>query len=55
MLVYHPVARDRLRLAWQVEIETPDGDHHWVVTVDAVSGALLDKFDRIVSDQEDVG
>jgi Zn-dependent metalloprotease len=54
-LVYHPVAPDRLRLAWQVEIETPDGDHHWVVTVDAVSGALLDKFDRIVSDQEDVG
>jgi Zn-dependent metalloprotease len=54
MLMYHPVARDRLRLAWQVEIETLDGDHHWVVTVDAVSGALLDKFDRIASNEENV-
>lgn len=52
-LVYHPVAPGRLRLAWQVDIETPDGEHQWVLTIDADSGALLDKFDRVVSDQED--
>ena len=50
--VYHRIAPDRLRLAWQVEIETPDSRHHWVVTVDAETGALLEKFDRIVSDFE---
>jgi extracellular elastinolytic metalloproteinase len=52
-LVYHPVGARRLRLAWQVDIETPDGDHQWVITIDAESGSLLDKFDRVVSDQED--
>lgn len=50
--VYHPVNPGTLRLAWQVEIETPDGQHHWVLTIDAVSGELLDKFDRVVSHQE---
>jgi extracellular elastinolytic metalloproteinase len=48
--VYHPVAPDRLRLGWQVDIEIPDGSHHWAITVDAESGAILDKFDRVVSD-----
>jgi extracellular elastinolytic metalloproteinase len=52
-IVYHPVAANDLRLAWQIDIETKDGEHQWVVTVDAVSGALLDKFDRVVSHQED--
>ena len=47
--VYHRTAPDRVRLAWQVEIETRDTQHHWVVTVDAESGALLEKFDRIVA------
>jgi len=51
-LVYHPTAPDRLRLAWQVGIETADARHAWVVTVDATSGALLDTFDRVVSAQE---
>jgi Zn-dependent metalloprotease len=54
MLVYHPIDLTNLRLGWQVELETPDGEHHWVVTVDAVSGALLDKFDRIASNEENV-
>jgi Zn-dependent metalloprotease len=54
-LVYHPVAAGKLRLAWQIEIETQDGEHQWVITIDAVSGALLDKFDRVVSHQEDRG
>lgn len=55
--VYHPVTPESLRLAWQVEIEMPDGQHHWVLTIDAVSGDLLDKFDRVVShaDPERVG
>lgn len=48
-LVYHPTAPGTLRLAWQVDVETSDGAHEWVITVDAVSGAVLDKFDRVVS------
>jgi extracellular elastinolytic metalloproteinase len=53
-LVFHQVPAGRLRLGWLVEIETRDAQHVWVVTVDAVSGALLDKHDRVVSQQEDV-
>ena len=50
--VYYPTSPGRLRLAWQVEIETRDGQHWWVVTLDAESGALLHKFDRVASSRE---
>jgi extracellular elastinolytic metalloproteinase len=50
--VYYPTSPSRLRLAWQVEIETRDGQHWWVVTLDAESGALLHKFNRVASSPE---
>lgn len=52
--VYHPIAAGELRLAWQVEIKTRDEQHWWVATLDAVSGALLEKTDRVVSLKEEV-
>jgi extracellular elastinolytic metalloproteinase len=52
--IYHPAGRRDLRLAWEVEIKTRDGQHWWVATVDAATGALLDKSDRVVSSKEAV-
>ena len=49
-LVFQPVASKKLRLAWQLEIQEPGGQHWWVVTVDAASLLILDKVDRVKSD-----
>ena len=46
-LVYHSVTPTTLRLAWQLEIQEPGGQHWWVMTVDAASLAILNKFDRV--------
>jgi extracellular elastinolytic metalloproteinase len=49
-LVYQPVGKGAVRLAWQLEIEEPGGEHWWNVKVDAATGAVLDKFDQVVQD-----
>lgn len=46
-LVYHRAERDRLRLAWIVEIEQVNPPHWWVVTIDAASGSVLNVYDRV--------
>jgi hypothetical protein len=48
-LVYQPVG-DVVRLAWQLLIEEPSGDHWWRITVDAETGAVLAQFDYVVQD-----
>ena len=52
-LVYQPVAKGGVRLAWQLEIEEPSGEHWWNVKVDAATAEVLDIFDYVV--QEDFG
>jgi Zn-dependent metalloprotease len=47
-LVYQRVAPARARLAWVLEIERPDGRHWWVMTMDAETGEVLDKSDRVL-------
>ena len=47
-LVFHPSGSNKLRLAWRLEIEQPDGEHWWIVSIDAESGELLDKHDLVV-------
>lgn len=47
-LVYHIASPQHLRLAWELEIERPDGLHWWVVTVDAATGDVLDLVNRVV-------
>lgn len=47
-LVYQRVGPDRVRLAWVLEIERPDGRHWWVMTIDAETGEVLDKSDRVL-------
>lgn len=46
-LVFFPAQPDRLRLAWLVEIEEQSAQHWWVALVDAETGALLEKSDRV--------
>lgn len=48
-LVYQPTEKLGLRLAWQVEIYTKNGQDWWLARVDAATGELLDKNNYIVS------
>ena len=52
-LVWLPLESGAVRLAWTVEIEQTDGQHWWVVGIDATTGAVLRTEDRLVHD--DVG
>jgi hypothetical protein len=45
-LVYQPMG-EALRLAWNVNLYTPDGSHWWNVRIDAVSGVELDRNDWV--------
>lgn len=49
-LVYQPGANGSLRLAWNLAIEEVSELHWWDVTVDAVTGELLDKVDYVDSE-----
>ena len=49
-LVYQPTADGSLRLAWNLMIEEVSKLHWWDVTVDAVTGELLDKVDYVDSE-----
>lgn len=49
-LVYQPVDDGSLRLAWNLAIEEVSQLHWWDLTVDAVTGELLDKVDYVESE-----
>jgi hypothetical protein len=49
-LVWLPLDSGEVRLAWTVEIDQTDGEHWWVVSVDATTGAVLRTDDRLVHD-----
>jgi len=49
-LVYQPVESGAVRLAWELSAEQAAGDHDWVVTVDASTGAVLDQYDTVDHD-----
>jgi extracellular elastinolytic metalloproteinase len=49
-LVWLPLESGAVRLAWTVEIDQTDGQHWWVVSVDAATGAVLRTDDRVVHD-----
>ncbi|WOH39058.1 M36 family metallopeptidase [Thalassotalea fonticola] len=42
-LVYQPVAKNMLRLAWDMEIYELDAKNWWSMRVDAINGAVLDR------------
>lgn len=50
-LVYAPDAKDRLRLTWRVDIYQRDAQHYWVSWVDAETGEIVEREDRVVHDQ----
>ena len=47
-LVYLPMPDSSLRLAWQTGIYDPRNPDYWVTFVDAVSGEILDRFNRTI-------
>lgn len=49
-LVYQPVAPGAVRLAWQLEIEEPDGENYWLMTVDAETGEVLSQLNYVDHD-----
>ncbi len=49
-LVYEALD-DGLHLAWNVEIYEQSGDHWWSARVDALDGAILSQYDRVLHDQ----
>ena len=42
-LKYQKMSDNVARLAWDLNIDQPDGQNHWNVRIDALTGALLDK------------
>jgi extracellular elastinolytic metalloproteinase len=42
-LKYQKMSETTARLAWDINIDQPDGQNHWHVRVDALTGAVLDK------------
>lgn len=48
-LVYYR-AETGLRLAWELQVETLDAQHYWVLLIDAVNGELLHQIDLVVHD-----
>jgi len=47
--VYVETENGDIRLAWDMSLEIPNGDHYWSVRIDAVTGELINKNDWIVS------
>lgn len=52
-LVWFPTESGDIRLAWQMEVELPSGDHHWYAYIDAETGEALGKDDLVVEDSID--
>ena len=42
-LKYQKMTETTAKLAWDVNIDQPDGQNHWSVRIDALTGALLNK------------
>ncbi|MBY4678184.1 M36 family metallopeptidase [Marinobacterium arenosum] len=49
-LVYQPVAKNLLRLAWDVEIYELDAQNWWTLRIDALTGTLLDRTNYVAHD-----
>ncbi|WP_306353329.1 T9SS-dependent M36 family metallopeptidase [Flavobacterium sp. '19STA2R22 D10 B1'] len=47
-LVFQPVG-EKLRLAWEYTINTPNGQHMWNIRLDAVNGNVLAQDDLVIS------
>jgi len=44
-LMYLPIRSGQVGLVWNLEVQTPDGDHHYNFTVDARSGEVWTRHD----------
>ncbi len=51
-LMFLTIQRDKARLVWNLQIETPDGQHHYDFNVDAVTGEIWTRFDWVISERD---
>lgn len=49
-LVYQPVSKNQVRLAWDLEIYELDAKNWWSMRVDAATGAVLDQVNYVQND-----
>ena len=47
-LVYVLTETNGLRLSWEVQLPTPDGQHVWLVRLDAQTGAEITRWDMVI-------
>ncbi|MCB0640074.1 MAG: T9SS-dependent M36 family metallopeptidase, partial [Phaeodactylibacter sp.] len=47
-LVYNVDREETFRLAWEVQLYEKNAQHHWLVRVDALNGAILFKKDQVL-------
>lgn len=50
-LMYHRQADGSVRLAWHTLLDPPTQEHVWVLNIDAVTGAILFRHDRVVHER----
>jgi extracellular elastinolytic metalloproteinase len=43
-LRYQPINDNEVRLAWDLNLDQPDGQNHWSLRIDALNGKILDKI-----------
>jgi extracellular elastinolytic metalloproteinase len=48
-LSYQETADHKLNLAWAFQFYTPDSKHYWDMTIDALNGTVLSKYDLTIS------
>ncbi|WP_170826851.1 M36 family metallopeptidase [Flavobacterium caeni] len=48
-LVYFPVDRDHLKLAWQYDFYQPGTNNYWTTSVDATNGQIIKKENQLLS------
>lgn len=50
-LIYQRQPDGRVRLAWNTLLDPPTQDHVWLLNIDAVTGAILFRHDRVIHEQ----
>lgn len=50
-LMYHRQPDGTLRLAWNTQLKPLERDHSWILNIDAVTGAILLRHDRVVHER----
>ena len=48
-LVYYPVTKDNLQLAWHYDFYEPKTSNYWTISIDALNGQILEKTNQLLT------